>query len=152
MSSLKGFLYIILLYNHSFHFLTVTPPTLHPLLQIAILPFLSFFNYLYQQSLFHINGIHAEPLFSLISHKFACVGCRCTLITEDDGAYCQQSPVQSGSPSAALHKITLSLSLHMQGALPSAPEQLSDSGRAGRRDRQWLSSLKRVILNGQISL
>lgn len=80
MTSLKGILYIILPHNHSFHFLTVTPPTLHLLLQI--LPFLSFFNYLYQRSPFCIDAIRAELLFSLISPEFACAGCRCALIME----------------------------------------------------------------------
>lgn len=114
MTSSNGILYIILPRNHSFHFLTGTPPPLHLPLQITIPPFLSFFNDLQQQSPFCIHAICPEPLFSPISPEFVHVGCRCALITEDDGAYGHQSPVQS--PSAALHQRPLSLPLHMQGA------------------------------------
>lgn len=93
-----------------------------------------------------INAVRVEPLFSLIAPGFVCAGCRCALIAEDDGAYCHQRPVRSGSPSAGLHKSTLSCSLHMRGASPSAPGQLWDAGRARtgipqQTDAKWLNQV-----------
>lgn len=149
MTSLKGILYIILPYNHSFYFLTVTPPTLHVLPQITILPFLSFFLTIsINDPLSCINAVRAEPLFSLIAPGFACAGCRCALIAEDDGAYCHQRPVQSGSPSRGCikaHFLVLCICEGPRRALPSScgmrVEQAAGTGIPQKTDAKWLNQV-----------